>query len=67
MLICLQVSSSQEIEEHGIRANIFKALGILFMLTNFTLFHFVSFHSTSYVADFLEMIHGKRQSWYCFG
>lgn len=67
MLICLQVSSSQEIEEHGIRANIFKALGILFMLTNFTLFHFVSFHSTSYVADFLETIHGKRQSWYCFG
>lgn len=44
MLICFQVSSSQEIEEHGIRANIFKVLGMLFMLTNFTLFHLVSFH-----------------------
>ena len=44
MLICSHVPASQEIEKHGIRANILQAFGTLFMFTNFTLFHFVSFH-----------------------
>ena len=53
---------AQQSGGHYIRANIWRVLGTLFMLNNLILFHFIS-----YVADFLETIPGKRQSWRGFG